>query len=384
MNSTKTILVAPLNWGLGHATRCIPIIKALKEENYEVVIASDGVALGLLTKEFPNTQTVELPGYNVTYARKGRNFKRKIATSAPHLLKAIKAEHKALNQIIETFKIDGVISDNRLGLYTKKVPTVFITHQLTVLSGKTTWFTSYLHSMFIKRFDECWVPDHKRNNTLSGKLGHPKKLVIPTKYLGPLSRMTSSQERHKYKALAILSGPEPQRTLLEDILVNELNKYAGKVLLVKGVIEDEQVYSKKDSVEIVNYLTTPELESAINRSEFVISRSGYTTVMDLACLGKKAFFIPTPGQTEQEYLAQRFKKLGIAPYSSQENFKVKDLAKIAVYKGFQKQDQEMGLRKFFSLFEGKRELRTHSKLTFDIDLLFMRFNNMFHNRKTEP
>ena len=384
MVEKKTLLVAPLNWGLGHAARCIPIIRELQADGYTVIIASDGDALALLIKEFPDVETVKLPSYAISYPKKGADFTRKMLTSGPRLLKAIRAEHKVLDKLIETYNIDGVISDNRLGLYTSKVPTVYITHQLRVLSGKTTWLSTYLHKKFIKRFDECWVPDYRGDVNLSGKLGHPKKEFIPTKYIGPLSRMKPAEVSPKYKAIAVLSGPEPQRTLLEEILLRELKKYPGKVLLVQGLVEEEQTTSKTGDIKIVNYLTSSELEKAINASEFVISRSGYTTIMDLACLGKRAFFIPTPGQTEQEYLAERLKNKGLIPYSKQEDFKIKDLAKMGVYQGFEKENPASNLRQFFGLFEGERELRTHSKFTFDIDFLLVRFYNMFDNRKTEP
>lgn len=384
MTKHKTILVAPLNWGLGHATRCIPIIHALKKEGYTVVIGSDGGALDLLKKEFPHTTTVALPGYNVSYAKKGAHLKTKLIANGPLLFKAILKEHKALDQLIECYDIDGVISDNRLGLYTTKVPTVYMTHQLTVLSGKTTWLSTYLHNLFIKRFDECWVPDVKGEHNLSGILGHPKKRSTPTKYIGPLSRMQFSQEKIKYKAIAVLSGPEPQRTLIEDILVKKLKKFPGNILLVKGVVSNKQEFTKKGNIELVNFLTSQQLEKAINCSEFVISRSGYTTIMDLACMGKKAFFIPTPGQTEQEYLAQRFKEKGLVPCSTQDEFNIKNLSKAKVYAGFNKNDSQKDLGDFFALFEGKREFRPDTKLAFNIDFLFMRFYNMFDNRETKP
>jgi uncharacterized protein (TIGR00661 family) len=383
MIEKKTLLVAPLNWGLGHATRCIPIIRALKEDGYKVIIASDGAALELLCKEFPDEKTVKLPGYNISYSKKGSDFTRKMLASCPRVYKAVRAEHKLLDALIDSHNIDGVISDNRLGLYTSKVPTVFITHQLTVLSGKNTWLSSLLHKKFIKRYDHCWVPDYKGDNNLSGKLGHPKNAIIPTTYLGPLSRLKPTTVSPRYKAIAVLSGPEPQRTLLEEILLRELKKYPGKVLLVQGIVAGEQSITKTSNIKIVNYLTSSELEKAINASEFVISRSGYTSIMDLACLGKKAFFIPTPGQPEQEYLAERLKNKGVIPFSKQDDFKIKDLAKIKVYNGFEKEYQNNNLRQFISLFEGERKLRTHSKFTFDIDFLLVRFYNMFDNRKTK-
>ncbi|SNR39324.1 conserved hypothetical protein [Dokdonia pacifica] len=381
MNTPVNILVAPLNWGLGHATRCIPIIHALLADGYQVIIASDGIALALLQKEFPELLSVKLPSYDIEYAKKGTHFKRKMISNVPKIIKAIRREHRALKHILELYNIDGVISDNRLGLYTSKVPTVFITHQLQVLSGKTTTATTYTHKRFIKRFDECWVPDYKGNMNLSGMLGHPKKVTLPVQYIGPLSRMQKETLPSKYDALVILSGPEPQRSILEDTLMTELKKYNGAILFVKGIIEEEETREQQKNIEIVNFLTSDKLAKAINSAPFVIARSGYTTIMDLAALQKKAFFIPTPGQPEQEYLAKRLKEKGIAPYATQESFKVKDLAKLSVYKGFEESQEPIDLRQFFGLFKGERKLRPNTKFAFDIDFLIMRLNNMLDNRK---
>ncbi len=381
MNETVNILVAPLTWGLGHATRCIPIIQALQEDGYRVIIASDGIALELLQKEFPQLQTVTLPSYDIEYSKKGQHFKRKMLSNIPKIVKAIRKEHKILQSILEDYSIDGVISDNRLGLYTSKVPTVFITHQLQVLSGKTTSITTFLHKRFIKRFDECWVPDYKEEINLSGALGHPKNIDHIVHYIGPLSRMEKENLPSHYDALVILSGPEPQRSILETLLLTELKKYHGDILFVRGIIEEEEIRSKQKNIEIVNFLTSDKLAKAMNSVDFVIARSGYTTIMDLAALHKKAFFIPTPGQAEQEYLAKRLKDKGIAPYSKQDDFKVKDLAKLCVYKGFEESQETTELKQFFSLFKRKRKLRSNTKFAFNIDLLIMRFNDMLDNRK---
>lgn len=351
VNKQKHILVAPLNWGLGHATRCMPIIHALLANDYKVTLASDGQALALLNKEFPAIPSVKLPSYKITYAEKGGNFKQKMLLSLPQITRAIKKEHTLVKSLIDTLKIDGIISDNRLGLYSDKVPTVIISHQLNVLSGKTTWISTKMHRLFIERFNECWVPDTNSLNNLSGHLGHPKSLLkIPTKYIGVLSRMTATETVHTYKVIAVISGPEPQRTILQSLLIKELRKLPGKVLLVEGKVSKEQETRQKGNITIINYLTSIELEKAINQSEFVIARSGYTTIMDLAHLQKKAFFIPTPGQSEQEYLAQRLKKLGVAPYSFQESFKIKNIAKVKVYKGFNEEFSTENLNNFFGLF----------------------------------
>lgn len=346
----KRILVAPLNWGLGHATRCIPIIKALDDKGFEPVIASDGVALTLLRKEFPNYLSVELPSYNVTYAKKGKYFKLKMLKDSPKLLQAIKDEKTAVKTIVKTHGISGIISDNRLGVYDKNLPCVFMTHQLNVLSGATTWLSTKLHEKYIKRFDVCWVPDAKGPINLSGKLGHSKNVDLNIKYLGPLSRFTKKGNAESIDLLVLLSGPEPQRTMLEEKLFKALKNYKGTIVFVRGIPEKEVNESSTGNLTVYNFMTSNLLEETLNKSKLILSRSGYTTIMDLAKLEKKAFFIPTPGQTEQEYLAKRLTKQGFVPSCTQDDFDIRMLKKVSDYSGLKRFKSEIYYDDLFSLF----------------------------------
>ena len=359
MQNGKRILVAPLNWGLGHATRCIPIIQALLRHGYEVYLASDGVALSLLQKEFPELPAFELSSYKIKYAEKGQHFKLKMLWDSPKVLKAMAKEKKQIKKLVKTHHIDAIISDNRLGVYHKKIPCVFITHQLNVLSGNTTWFSSKMHQEIIKKFKECWVPDVKGKPNLTGKLGHLKKSKLNIKYLGPLSRFEKREVAPIYDLMILLSGPEPQRTLLEEKLLKELEQYHGKVLFVKGKIEGaqqrESLKLPHAAVEVVNFMQSKELEEAITTSSLVLSRSGYTTVMDLAKLEKKAFFIPTPGQYEQEYLAKRMEKQELVPYATQDHFEIADLERVNAFKGLTQFDTEIDYASLFSAFSNVNE-----------------------------
>ena len=228
----KKILIAPLNWGLGHATRCIPIINGLIDNGFELVIASDGVALELLKKEFPNIVSLELPSYNIEYAEKGKNFKWKMIAQIPKIISTIQKEQKLVGELVNTHHFDGIISDNRLGIYSKKVPSVFITHQLNVLTGSTSWLTTKLHKSYIQKFNECWVPDIENSPNLSGKLGHPTESIKNVKYIGPLSRLRKKPKPILYDLMVLLSGPEPQRTILEEKIISELENYTKKVVFV--------------------------------------------------------------------------------------------------------------------------------------------------------
>ncbi len=353
MQHTKRILVAPLNWGLGHATRCIPVIEALENHGYEPIIASDGAALALLKKEFPNHKAIELPPYKIQYAKNGTFFKLKLMLQIPNMINAVRRENRLVQNLVKEHGIDGIISDNRLGVFSGNVPSVFITHQLNVLTGNTTWFTTEIHKMFIRRYLECWVPDIKSSHNLTGKLGHVDDGSLNLKYIGPLSRLHKKPAEKKYDLMVILSGPEPQRSLLEERLNNELERYPGQVLFIKGVIEPEMKTVTKGNITYYNFMDTNALEMAFNESEAILCRSGYTTIMDLAQLGKKAFFIPTPGQYEQEYLAKRLKKSGMVPFATQKDFRIEDLEKISFYEGLKNISSGVRWKDLFCLFEGK-------------------------------
>jgi uncharacterized protein (TIGR00661 family) len=349
-SENKTILIAPLNWGLGHATRCIPIIKALQENNFTPIIASDGIALELLRKEFPYLKTLELPSYQIEYAKNGKNFKWKLIKSLPKMLEAIREEKNIVNKWIKKYEIDGIISDNRLGVFSKKIPSVFITHQLNVMTGNTTWITSKLHQHIIKKYKACWVPDVNAKLNLTGKLGHLNKNSLAVSYLGPLSRMHKMALPIQYNLMIILSGPEPQRGLLEAHLTKEVKRFEGKIVFIKGIIESEQKKEQIGNVTYYNFMKTRQLEQTFNESEKVLCRSGYTTIMDLVKLHKKAFFIPTPGQYEQIYLAEKLQNEGLVPYATQDSFKIEELSKIETFKGLPELDTTVNWEELFKVF----------------------------------
>ena len=352
-NSDNNILVAPLNWGLGHATRCIPVIHALEASGFTPILASDGVALAMLRKEFPHLQTFELPSYEIEYAKNGENFKWKMLKNTPKMIEAILKEKKIVKKWVKEYGLAGIISDNRLGVFSKKVPSVFMTHQLNVLTGNTTWISSKMHQFIIKKYTECWVPDREEKPNLTGKLGHLKNPGDKIRYIGPLSRLRKLDMPKKYDLMVILSGPEPQRGILENQLREDLQRYQGEIIFVSGKIEARQKKEQLGHMTFYNFMTTDQLEIAFNESEKVLCRSGYTTVMDLAKLGKKAFFIPTPGQYEQEYLARKLKKDGLVPYASQENFRIENLLEIDIFKGLPTMENEIHWKNLFCIFEKK-------------------------------
>ena len=352
--SQKTILVAPLNWGLGHATRCIPLITELLCKGFKVLVASDGASLALLKLEFPELPCIELPSYNIKYPKNARWLKWRMLFNLSHIRKTIRSETKLVAQLVAKGQIDGIISDNRFGIRNDEIPSAFITHQLNVVSGSTSMLSSLMHQKIIKKFDACWVPDvEDRIYNISGKLGHLKNSRFPVEYIGPLSRMKPQNIPKKYDVLALISGPEPQRTQLEELLKVVFFKTELKVVMVCGNVEKEERWKQLENITIVNFLKSDNLEQVFNQSEIVVCRSGYSTIMDLVALEKNAFFIPTPGQYEQEYLAKRLKHLGIVPCCKQNEFTVEKLNQTPLYKGLKAIHFQQDYNALFSFFQSK-------------------------------
>jgi len=329
----KKILITPLSWGIGHATRCIPIIKELILLGFKPIIASDGDALLLLKKEFPNLQFIELPAYNIKYSKHSFLFLLYLLAQVPRLIQIIKQEKKEIANIVTSNNIEVIINDNRFGCYHPKTKNIYITHQINVLSGIFSFVTSKIHQHIIKKMSVCWVPDNKKIR-LTGKLSQSN--ISHVSFIGILSRFKKPKNpvKKEYDILVLLSGIETQRAALEKILIKKLSPSNKKILFVRGVLSDKEKIKNTTHITFVNYLLQTDLQDAILSSEIVISRSGYSTIMDLAALQKKCFFIPTPNQKEQEYLAKRMEELQIAPWCKQQNFTIKKLDMVAKFNGF--------------------------------------------------
>ncbi len=312
----KRVLIAPLDWGLGHAARCVPVVRELQRQGCEVFIAGSGDSLLMLQKEFPSLESFSLPAYAPRYPAND-SMASAMVSQLPRFMRVIAAEHKAVEKIVERAGIDLLISDNRYGCWSEKINSVFITHQSNIQMPKRFGWLQHIvrraNEKMINRFDSCWIPDLPGQDSLAGELigfgSHALK--IKTQYIGWLSRFKSKTDNvKKYEVLAIFSGPEPQRTLLENTVLPQLKASRLKYRAVRGLPGLNNKALTDDSV--VNFLSSEALQHEVDAAALVIARSGYSTVMDMRALGKNVVFIPTPGQTEQEYLAKRLMENGIA------------------------------------------------------------------------
>ena len=303
------VLIAPLDWGLGHATRCLPIIYELLRKGCEVCVACNERQAHLMRTEVPEAQIIPLPGYNFRYSKLGALNKLATIFQVPKILIAIKREHRWLRDVFKKESFDLIISDNRYGFYNQTAYSVFITHQLQIQVPGNKWLQRILQKWnyyFINRFNECWIPDFKVEPSLAGELSHPEVLPkIVVRYIGLLSRFENIvvSKRKPVDILILISGPEPQRTVLEEKIIDQLQKIKRSAIVVRGLPEMKDVRKSFNNISFFNHLPAQELNELMSNAQVVISRSGYSTVMDIIQLGKKSILVPTPGQTEQEYLA---------------------------------------------------------------------------------
>lgn len=334
----KRVLVAPLDWGLGHATRSVAIINELLRQGAEVVIGADNRPYDLLHKEFPQLEFLRFPGYSVHYAET-QSLTRAIIAQLPHILHGFTKEHIVLEALIDKYNIDAVISDNRFGAYSNKVPSVFVIHQLNIMVPSwLRWsrgIVRFVNRMKCNKYDEVWVPDFPGDVNIAGELARPKILPNNTYYIGPLTRLQRLEAEKDIDVLVILSGPEPQRTIFEEMILDQLKNTSFVAVFARGKPEQNTMMKVTPKITMINAVSGHEMSQLVASSRIIISRPGHSTVMDLSFVGAKAILIPTPQQTEQEYLAAELMKNKICYYETQEEFNLeRALQRSDEYSGF--------------------------------------------------
>lgn len=344
------VLVAPLDWGLGHATRCVPLIHTMLQMGWEVTLAGESPSLHILTQEFPHLPTLSLKGYHISYPKKGFLFIPTLLFQIPKLFKTISLEKKWLEEKQKVYKWDIVISDNRYGLSNKNTTCIFITHQLHVISGWGKLIDGIVNKklhQWINKFNQCWIPDQEEDGGIAGLLSHPLSpyslspvpsslfpvdsslspvpyslFPIPLTYLGPLSRLNPKEDIEQDKIVVLLSGPEPQRSLLEEKILSQIKTIDESFLVVRGLPDEQNQPQEAPNIQFKNYLSAQDLSTALSSAKLVICRSGYSSVMDLLKFRKKAILIPTPGQTEQLYLGNLLKERNWFCVAQQHDFQL--------------------------------------------------------------
>jgi uncharacterized protein (TIGR00661 family) len=327
----KTILFCPLNWGLGHASRSVPVIRVLQKMEFRIILAADKAPLAFLKTEFPELEWIRFKGFEPHYA-KGKQQFLKLAFQLPMALWFNYRDSRFIAKLQRKTKIDLIISDNRFGANSKKIPSIIITHQLNLQIPQSfrlfTPLANKLNHVLLKQFDQCWIPDFQGQNQLSGELSIIPKNFIPTIYLGILSRFLSAKPATTKKdidLLVILSGPEPQRSQLEEKVIRQFNDLTGNFIILRGLPHLQTKEKIIRNTRLLNHATDELFLELINKSKQILCRGGYSTIMDLASLKRRAVLVPTPGQTEQEYLAKYLSGKNLFNSVNQDDISIKDL-----------------------------------------------------------
>ncbi len=333
INKQRNILVAPLDWGLGHTTRCLPMIQFLQEMGHHVVFAGNQWQCSFVKKSIADLAYVHLEGYNVSYSALNRWAQMGIVSQLPSIHRSIKRENRLLKQICKEHNIHGIVSDNRYGSFHDDIPSVIVTHQpglITGLGAIPDRIIQKVHYQYLNRFEAVWIPDISGEINLGGCLSHPDRMPDRAEYIGLLSRFERRDVAVNLdRILILLSGPEPQRSILAASLWKQVARYDGQVTFVAG---NEHALPPKDIPQHIRYhalLTGDELLYELNECATVVCRSGYSTLMDLVALGKKSIIVPTPGQTEQEYLGLSLHEKGIFLSVKQKNLNLNNVMQSA-------------------------------------------------------
>lgn len=309
------ILIAPLNWGLGHATRCIPLVRRFLNEGAEVWLGGTGESLRLLRTYFPNLSFVELAPLTIRY-NAGQSQVTAMLRAIPQIIRFTRTNKKKIKHLLSSVSFDLIISDNCFGVWSDKCDCIYMTHQLHIcLPRPWRWLeplAAACHAHLYNIYKEIWVPDYECEPNLSGILGHPKHLDPRVRYIGPQSRFAVNKDVNyqlstvNYDVVAVLSGPEPQRTLFEQQIISRYAETNDRVLIIRGKTDEPVTSIQHKNITLVSHLSDEEMIQQLRETKRIISRSGYTTIMDLHVLGllDKAELYPTPGQPEQEYLAK--------------------------------------------------------------------------------
>lgn len=301
----QTVIIAPLDWGLGHATRCIPIIQELLRNGNTCIIASSGRSLELLKQEFPELTHEQIPEYDISYSTSALSTFFKLILQIPKAFYTKNTEEKYANSLVTKYSANYIIADNRFGMHSSLCKSIFITHQIRIrlpwIFRPLEYFFYLANKTIIHKFDECWIPDYRGSKNLSGILSHSWR-IQNSYFIGPLSGRKQIQCEKEFDVIAILSGPEPQRGIFETKLREILPNLPYKSCIIRGVVAHRNSSTKIGNCKIQTFATNEEITKLICSCKLVISRAGYSSIMDYEKLACKAILVPTPGQSEQVYL----------------------------------------------------------------------------------
>lgn len=359
-----TCAFAVQNWGLGHAARSLVLIRALVARGDRVLILMQpGPGMRLLRDElgdacdFHPCQDIPVP-----LSRWRVLFYLGMTVSMPRLWWCFYREQRVTERLVAAHAIDLVVSDSRLGVWSRHVPSYVISHSLRqIIPGRIRWIECLVEwgqRRLLRHYHKVLIPDLEPDGGLSGDLGHRCTLdwgADRLVYIGPLADVVRPGVREDVDFFFSISGAEPQRTLFEQQVLAALPHVHGRVIVTLGRPDQAGEVREVDGATVYGYLDREQQAEMLNRARLVVTRSGYTTLMELATLGKKALFVPTPGQSEQEYLARFHRRQGrIWSMSQQRLDVVRDLARAETTPGLMRVSASDAGQRFLTVIGAAR------------------------------
>lgn len=299
---SQRILFSPLNWGFGHVSRSIELIRHLVQNHNKIFVCCNEIQAAIYTQYFfsEEIEIIRFDGYPFSF-KAGESFALSLIKSSLSIVQFMKKERKQVEELCKELSIDLVLSDHRYGFKTDKVKSVFITHQLQLPVNKIQVIGNRIHQRLIRKFDEIWIVDEKER-PLAGYLSKATDRILnSTFHIGHLSRFSydcNEEKKNIINYLLIVSGPKEH---WQELIQQYEKQFSKEEVLVLMPFKQDLNLPIKWKIHIAtNWVESDRL---IIGAENILGYCGYSTLMDLKTLNKSAkFLIPCKGQLEQEYL----------------------------------------------------------------------------------
>lgn len=355
----KRILFAVHDWGLGHASRSLLLIRALVERGDSItVVSAAGDGMRLLQSELGDAcRFVSYRDIPKPFSRWPAMFYLRMSLATPWVLARMRSEHRFVEALVAREHYDCVVSDSRFGMWSANIPSYCILHSLRqIIPGRPRWMERLVERGqrdLTKGFTRILIPDIEEQQGLSGELGHDPVIdwgVDRLCYIGPLSGISRTDAPVDIDCFFSISGIEPQRSILEKRVLAALPQLDGRIVVTLGRPAQAGSCRQSGNATVHGYLDRKAQGEMLNRARLVMTRSGYTTLMELAELGQRALLVPTPGQSEQEYLARFHHQRGHVWSTTQRNLDfARDIAQAMARPGLPRVSSATSVARFLSV-----------------------------------
>jgi len=308
----RRILFAVHDWGLGHATRSLVLIRALVQRGDAVtILMAESPGLALLRAELGDAcEFYPYEDIPKPFSRYPAVFYFRMSCSVPQIWLRFTLEQRLTERLVRERRLDAVVSDSRLGVWSREAPSYCVFHSLRqIIPGRPRQLERIVERAqryALRGYRAILVPDVEGDDALAGDLAHDLDVDWRGKlvYIGPLSELQPNGAAEDIDYFFSISGVEPHHTMLAERVLAALPALRGRSVVALGRPGSAADVRTVGNATIHGYLDRRAQGEMLARARVIVGRSGYTTLMEAAGFGKRALFVPTPGQSAQEYLAK--------------------------------------------------------------------------------